>query len=53
MERLQYEVATRASAAARKPVLVGVTASCNCEVLVEAGGAPDRCVIDVQTAAQG
>ncbi|MDO9596351.1 MAG: malonate decarboxylase acyl carrier protein [Azoarcus sp.] len=53
MERLQYEVEARGAATARKPVLVGVTASGNCEVLVEAGGAPERCAIDVHTAAQG
>lgn len=53
MERLQYEVPTRGAAAARKPVLVGVTASGNCEVLVEAGGVPDRCRVEVHTAAVG
>lgn len=53
MERLQYEVEARGTATARKPVLVGVTASGNCEVLVEAGGVPERCTIDVHTAAQG
>jgi malonate decarboxylase delta subunit len=53
MERLQYELPTRGAASARKPVLVGVTASGNCEVLVEAGGAPDRCSVEVHTAALG
>lgn len=53
MERLQYEVHTRGTAAPREPVLVGVTASGNCEVLVETGGAPERCAIDVHTSALG
>ncbi len=53
MERLQYELESRASGALRKPVLVGVTASGNCEVLVEGGGAPEHCAVDVQTSALG
>lgn len=53
MERLQYELDSRASTAVRKPVLVGVTASGNCEVLVEGGAAPGRCAVNVHTSALG
>ncbi len=53
MERLQYELDSRVATAVRKPVLVGVTASGNCEVLVEAGGLPARCAVDVHTSALG
>jgi malonate decarboxylase delta subunit len=53
MERLQYELASRDAAAAGDAVLVGVTASGNCEVLVEAGAPSGRCAIDIQTSALG
>lgn len=53
MEKLHYELDTRGAAAARKPVLVGVTASGNCEVLVEGGGVAQRCSIAVNTSARG
>ncbi len=53
MERLHYELDTRGVADARKPVLVGVTASGNCEILVEGGGAAERCSISVSTSARG
>jgi malonate decarboxylase delta subunit len=54
MERLTFELETTSGPAPRRaPVVVGVVASGNLEVLVEAGSAPDRCLAEVQTSATG
>jgi malonate decarboxylase delta subunit len=54
MEHLVYELAeTPGRAPRRAAVLVGVVASGNLEVLVEAGPFPDRCRVEVQTSATG
>jgi malonate decarboxylase delta subunit len=54
MERLAFELESRAAPAARRPpVVVGVVASGNLEVLVEPGAAPGRCRVEVATSAQG
>jgi malonate decarboxylase delta subunit len=53
MEKIEYQLDSRNAAARSAPVLVGVTASGNCEVLVEPGGAPRQCAIEVQTSALG
>lgn len=52
MEKLQYKLPSSPSAASGDAVLVGVTASGNCEVLVERGNLP-ACVIDIHTSALG
>ena len=53
MEKLHYDIPSRSTAAARAPVLVGVTASGNCEVLVEPADQRDTCRIAVNTSALG
>jgi malonate decarboxylase delta subunit len=54
MERLVYELGTTGGAAPRRaPVVVGVVASGNLEVLVEPGPSPDRCHAEIQTSAAG
>lgn len=54
MESLSFDLAAPARAGGTRPMaLVGVVASGNLEVLLERGGAPDRCTIEVNTAAQG
>jgi len=54
MEKLSYDLAAPVAAAGTRPIaLVGVVASGNLEVLLERGGAPDRCTIEVNTAAHG
>ena len=53
MEKIEYQLDSRDAQAAGEPILVGVTASGNCEVLVEAGGAAQRCAVEVQTSALG
>lgn len=54
MERIELELSSappeRAGAA---PVVVGVVASGNLEVLVERAGAADRCRFDVSTSVKG
>jgi malonate decarboxylase delta subunit len=54
METLRFDLAApRAAAGSRAIALVGVVASGNLEVLLERGGVPDRCVIEINTAAHG
>lgn len=55
MEKLVYELASTASGSppTRPPVLVGVVGSGNCEVLVEEGATPARCIVTVNTSAHG
>jgi malonate decarboxylase delta subunit len=55
MERLQFELecGTAVAAAAVAPVVVGVVASGNLEVLVEGGGPPGRCRFTVDTSVHG
>lgn len=54
METLRYELhAPRPAGGTRPTALVGVVASGNLEVLVERGGAPGRCVIEIATPAHG
>jgi malonate decarboxylase delta subunit len=54
MEHLVYELETTAGAAPRRaPVVVGVVASGNLEVLVEPGPNPGRCRAEIRTSATG
>jgi malonate decarboxylase delta subunit len=56
MERLVFDLDSAAppgAAARRPPVLVGVVASGNLEVLVEPGRAAGRCHVEVMTSADG
>ena len=54
MEHLVYELETQARAAPRRPpVVVGVVASGNLEVLVEPGQRPGRCRVEIHTSATG
>jgi malonate decarboxylase delta subunit len=55
MERLVFELesAGAPAAAPRPPVVVGVVASGNLEVMVEPGRAPGRCRVEVATSADG
>jgi len=54
MERLEFQLEATAGAAPRRPpVLVGVVASGNLEVLVEPGPDPGRCLAQVDTSARG
>ena len=54
MEMLRYELdAPRPAGGTRPMAIVGVVASGNLEVLLERGSAPDRCVIEIATAARG
>ena len=54
MEHLVYELGTTAGAAPRRPpVVVGVVASGNLEVLVEPWSQPDRCHAEIHTSAAG
>src|SRR5512138_2170276 len=54
MERIELEVASeRPAAAGGGPVVVGVVASGNLEVLVEPGGARDRARFAVSTSVSG
>ena len=54
METLRFELAAPTPAkGVRKTALVGVVASGNLEVLLERGGATDRCTIEINTAAHG
>lgn len=51
MEKLSFTMPSKPAAAAN-PVLVGVTASGNCEVLIEQGQGAD-CQIAIDTSARG
>lgn len=53
METLEYEIASRAASQRLDPVLIGVTASGNCEVLIEPGVHDDRYSARVHTSARG
>lgn len=54
MEHLVYELEKTPGAAPRRAaVVVGVVASGNLEVLVEAGPFPDRCRAEIHTSATG
>lgn len=54
MEVLRFDLAAPATAGGSRPMaLVGVVASGNLEVLVERGGSPDRCSVEISTAARG
>jgi malonate decarboxylase delta subunit len=54
MERLVFELESAGAAAVvRPPVVVGVVASGNLEVLVEPGAGPGRCRVEVATSADG
>jgi malonate decarboxylase delta subunit len=54
VERLAFELESAgAPAPPRPPVVVGVVASGNLEVLVEPGGGAGRCRIEVATSVQG
>lgn len=54
MERLVFELESAPAPRPRRPpVVVGVVASGNLEVLVEPGGAPGRCRVEVATSADG
>src|SRR5262245_52953845 len=54
MEHLVFELESKAAPAGpRSPVLVGVVASGNLEVLVEPGALAGRCRVEVATTAEG
>lgn len=53
METLEYRMESRTAVPGRAPVLVGVTGSGNCEVLVEGGGEPGHAQVVVHTSARG
>jgi len=54
MERLSFDFACPpAPASPASPVVVGVVASGNLEVLVEPTGVPGRCRVEVSTSARG
>ena len=54
MERLVFDLESAPAAALRRaPALVGVVASGNLEVLIEPGGSPGRCHVEVATSADG
>jgi malonate decarboxylase delta subunit len=54
MERLAFDLDSAAAPGRRRaPVVVGVVASGNLEVLVEPGATPGRCHVEVATSAQG
>lgn len=53
MERLQYDIPSQSTPRKHAPVLVGVTASGNCEVLVEPGADAAHCHIRIHTSAIG
>ena len=54
MERLVFDLESRRSPAGRRaPVVVGVVASGNLEVLVEPGADEARCHVEVATSAEG
>jgi malonate decarboxylase delta subunit len=54
MERLEFEVECGSGAApSSAPIVVGVVASGNLEVLVEGGGPAGRCTFTVDTSVRG
>lgn len=53
MERLHYDIPSHTATQTREPVLVGVTASGNCEILVEPGKDIAHCSVAINTSAIG
>jgi malonate decarboxylase delta subunit len=53
MEELKFALPSAAQPHAREPVLVGVVASGNCEVLVEQAPVKAQCAVTVHTSAHG
>ena len=53
MEQLRYNLPSESQAKKCDAILVGVTASGNCEVLLEKGDDTAHCLIDIQTSARG
>lgn len=53
MEQLNYNLHSNAQGQHSEPVLVGVTASGNCEVLLEKGSDTAHCAVNIQTSARG
>ncbi|MBU0542496.1 MAG: malonate decarboxylase acyl carrier protein [Gammaproteobacteria bacterium] len=53
MEQLKYNLPSKIQQTNRDAVLVGVTASGNCEVLLEKGEDTAHCSVDIQTSARG
>lgn len=53
MEQLRYKLPSKAQGKASDAILVGVTASGNCEVLLEKDNDAAHCSIDIQTSARG
>src|SRR3546814_19493041 len=53
MEQLKYNLPSKIQQTNREAVLVGVTASGNCEVLLEKGEDTAHCSVDIQTSARG
>ena len=54
MEKLSFDLAAPNAPTGTRPMaLVGVVASGNLEILLERGGTPGRCIIEVNTDAHG
>ena len=53
MERLHFELPGDHTRPRFAPVLVGVVGSGNLEVLLEPGGEPRLCLVDIHTSARG
>lgn len=53
MEQLKYNLPSKQQTQQREAILVGVTASGNCEVLLEKGDDAANCEVDIQTSARG
>lgn len=53
LEHLNFTLPSATQPKPGKPVLVGVTASGNCEVLLEQGHDSAHCTFDIQTSARG
>ncbi|HEX4916733.1 MAG TPA: malonate decarboxylase acyl carrier protein [Limnobacter sp.] len=53
MEHLNYTLPSKPQPQQRSAVLVGVTASGNCEVLLEPSTDPHHCKVQIHTSAQG
>jgi malonate decarboxylase delta subunit len=53
MEQLRYKLPSKTQSKQSDAVLVGVTASGNCEVLLEKNSDAAHCSVDIQTSARG
>ncbi|WP_370262413.1 malonate decarboxylase acyl carrier protein [Limnobacter sp.] len=53
MEHLNYTLPSKSQSHQREAVLVGVTASGNCEVLLEPSSDAQHCTVQVHTSARG